>query len=128
MKKVLEMKTSSAIAAENLGEIYMAQERPEEAIRWCQQAVAFDPLRLRAWKIMGALYYRKGDLKEAKKVYGSMLELVGQDPAGSLGMGMTLFRERNYAEAAVYLRKALELDSSLEPARRALESISQQRP
>ena len=78
-----------------------------EALQSVQYAIAIDPDYPDAYLTAGNAYYSIGKHKEAKEMYGHLLELLPGDAQGELLMATLLFSEENNDEAMLHIENAI---------------------
>lgn len=92
----------------NLGNLYAALGRPEEAIRNYLAAIKIDRLFYPAKVNLAMLYNRVGRNEEAE---GLLLEVTAEHPEATeipYSLGLLLAEMKKYDEAVVFLKKAAE--------------------
>jgi len=72
---------------------------------------------------LGYCALRRSRLAAADQSFALALKMKPDDPSALVGMGMVRDKQQTPAEAAVYLRKALQFDSTNDEARRILRRI-----
>lgn len=75
-----------------------------------QKAIAADPRHLPAYVGLARLESRCGDLAAAEAAYQKAMTLAGQNAGLWSELAQAQLRQKKYAEAAVSLRKAVDLD------------------
>jgi len=63
-----------------LGKIYFNQGKIDKVIKKCKEIIEVDPTNIPAYENLGTMYYRKGNLKEAKEVFNKLLQLQPDNP------------------------------------------------
>ena len=69
-----------------------------------------------SWKILSAIYEKKGNLDEAKKACGTALQLAPDDPEVHYSYGIILFRLNYFADAKDSFGRAIELNKNFDKA------------
>ena len=82
--------------------------RVEEARGWLQKAVHHNPQNYRAWYEI-ALLDAQNNPGAALSAFEKAISIQPNFPPGQRDLGLALFRERNYREAAIHLEKSLML-------------------
>lgn len=72
----------------NLGQIYVALDRPEEARRAFEAGAAANPWNCAAHNELGLLSRQHGDFEAAEQHYLDCLQRVPDDPAANLNLGI----------------------------------------
>lgn len=73
--EALKLQPRFALAANNLGFLYMRRGKPQEAARWLAQAVEMDPTRALAYLNLGDAQLLAGDDKAARQAYDRFVAL-----------------------------------------------------
>lgn len=111
-------KTEVAAKAQcNIGEIYLIQDKSEEALSAYKKAVELDPSNESTWRIIGTLYKDHKKYDEAIEAYNKVISLMEQNkkppqeivPLYEEIAGILLDR-RKYEEALDYYNKILTFD------------------
>lgn len=95
--------------AEKKGRELLSQNRPQEAIRYFEQAVRQRPDNLGLNKILGYLYFRQNRFANALKYYEKALELMPVDPEIPYAIGLIQMKTSLPEKAESYFRKAVAL-------------------
>jgi len=83
-----------------------------DAIRWMEQAVAFDPQNEEAWYGLGRCYYSQSRFPDAEKAFARALALNAQDVKAEENLGLA-YEMDNHAQAAeAAYQKAVALANS----------------
>jgi tetratricopeptide (TPR) repeat protein len=102
------MKYSADFASSryNLGNLYVALNRPEDAIRNYKAAIHIDDLFYPAKVNLAMLYNRRGENDEAEKLLREVLMAYPQMHDLAYSLGLLLAEKKQYEEAAVFLERA----------------------
>jgi peptidoglycan/xylan/chitin deacetylase (PgdA/CDA1 family)/uncharacterized caspase-like protein len=73
--EALKLRPDFALAANNLGFIYLKQRKPREAARWFENTVRMDPSRAVAYRNLGDACVEAGERDCARKAFQTYLEL-----------------------------------------------------
>src|SRR5262245_59438945 len=116
-KRALKPDTVVSLAAFRESEATDTKEGPakqrqlrDEARQSYQEALRLDPNCLAAYQGLGRVYTELNDWQRAMEAYRTGLEKHPRDPALWFGQGVCLCRQKNFAQAAESLRKALQLN------------------
>jgi len=87
----------------NLGNLYVALDRPDEAIRNYRAAIAIDDLFYQAKVNLAMLYNGMGDKDEAEALLLEVVAAYPQEYQVAYSLGLLLAEKKKYGEAARYL-------------------------
>lgn len=93
-----------------LGELFIQEDRLQEAARCLRQALELDPKRAVDHRRLGMVLDRLGDRPGAREEFAAGIRLAPGDATTQLLMGRLLLDEKQPAEAAAHLSKACQLD------------------
>jgi tetratricopeptide (TPR) repeat protein len=93
-----------------LGEIYFALNRFNDAKRLLLQGLDLDPKFPSINSCLGATYASLGDLEKAEGAFRSELVMDDSQLVALLGLGQVKYRQRRWREAAEYFGKAKTTD------------------
>jgi len=134
-RQVLDMpgaaSATRATACYGLGYVAERQQQWAEAAQWYRQALdmpgAASDTRARACNGLGNVAYAQKNVREARQHYSRAIELQPTDAAAYRNRGLTWAAEvpPDYERALADARRALELDSAFEDARRDIERYEQ---
>ena len=79
---------------------YVLLDDYNDAIRWLERAVQFDPKNRDAWYYLGRAYYTKAQLVEARKAFLAVLDLDPQDAKAENNLGL-IFETSGQPSAAI---------------------------
>jgi spermidine synthase len=100
------------------------QQRPEEAIRRAQAALAIEPSHARAQNILGAALAGVGQRDRARAAFTASLQSDPRDPATYSNLATLELEAGNAAAAERFFAEALTLDPENAIARQGLSSIT----
>ena len=103
----------SWMACNNLGQLYLHENRLEEAIPLFEKAIFHNPLDPSAPNNLGVTLGRLGRDAEAKERYRQAIEIDSLDPQAYHNLGVAMVKEGRREEAIGFYRKALELNPGL---------------
>jgi Tfp pilus assembly protein PilF len=118
-RQCLELNPNFDQAMAGLAHALGAQGKPAEARPWIEKALQFNPQNYRAWYDLGILD-AKTDPSAAAKSYAKALAIQPNFAILRRDFGMLLFQQKNYADAAVQLAKAVDLGLGEAPVRNFL--------
>ncbi len=94
----------------NLGKIYRALGRTDEAIALYRQAIAVDAAFAPAWNFLGIALDERGEADEAIAAFERAIAIAPKFPGAHLNLGVALKHRGRAAEAAEAYRRALALN------------------
>ncbi|HEX4646942.1 MAG TPA: tetratricopeptide repeat protein [Verrucomicrobiae bacterium] len=95
-----------------LGELFIQQDRLQEAAGCLRRAIELDPKRAADHRRLGMVLDRLGNRPGAREEFAAGLRLAPADATAQLLLGRLLLDEKQPAEAAAHLAKACQLDPS----------------
>jgi protein O-mannosyl-transferase len=104
----------------NLGDALTRQQRYDEAIRRCKEAIKLDPRCANAHYNLGLALQLRGRPDEAIQHYSESLRLQPGCADAHNGLGIVYAQKRMFAEAVDQFRKAVEIAPAWADARRNL--------
>jgi arylsulfatase A-like enzyme/Tfp pilus assembly protein PilF len=104
----LELNPNFDQAMTGLAHALIAQGKAAEAQQWIEKALQFNPQNYRAWYDLGTLDV-KTNRTAAASAYEKALAIQPNFALLRRDFGMLQFEEKNYAEAAKHLARAIEL-------------------
>lgn len=119
-QQVLRTYPQDAVTYNDLGLCLARQGRIQESLSALQQAVQFDPNSRLYRNNLATVLLESGRANEA---YSQLAQLLGP-AAANYNVGVLLQQRGSTATARDYFAKALELDPSMEPARRMLDQLA----
>jgi|GEM_PF-5029418 len=115
LEKAIQLDPNSSDIYEQWGDLYLAQEKPQDAIRAFQQALVLDSKNEEC--LVGlARAYHLTQAQEAIFVYSKYLNLHPQDYWGYIELAQWLKEKKLYPQAMATLSKAMEIDPNLDRA------------
>ncbi len=100
----------------NLGLVLLAVDQPDSALASFQSALDLRPNHARSWRGIGDILYRRGELKGAEKAYGKAVQYRPNSHYDRFRLGLTLRRDKRFAEALSWLHSAVALRNDHEPS------------
>ncbi len=94
----------------NLGLLYLAQNKPKEALAYFQKAVEIKPNYLQARNNIACLLVDLGKIDDAIAQFRIVLEINPSDTDARNNLGKVLYRIGKYAEAVEQWRFAIQLN------------------
>ncbi len=104
---------ASWMAYNNLGQLYLHQNRLEEAIPLFEKALFHNPKDPSAPNNLGVALGKLGRDDEAKQRYQQAIEADPLDPQAYHNLGVAMAKEGKLEEAIGFYRKALEINPEL---------------
>ena len=111
----IDKNPASWMACNNLGQLYIKEGRPEDAIPLIEQALRHNPKDIDSILNLGVALSRLGHEEQAMKQYQKALEIDPDQPEVYSNIGATLARQGRYDKAVPYYRKALEIKPDFAP-------------
>jgi tetratricopeptide (TPR) repeat protein len=100
-----------------LGEDFFVRNKPQEALRFLEQATAEDPAHVQAFIYLGIVYHQLGRLDDAIEAYRKILPKGGEESARiAYNLGNVYFDKGNTEFARQYYSEAISFDPSLSSA------------
>ena len=112
----VEYRRVISLALQRLAALRVLAQDDAQAISMLQSAVTADPSDADAQISLASMYFRSGDLKNAKERLQTVLSKNDRQLAAKSLLGKILFTEGDYAGAATQLRAALGDNSDLDAA------------
>ncbi len=104
----MEYSADFAFGRYNLGNLYVALNRPEEAMRNYKAAIHIDDLFYAAKVNLAMLYNQRGDNDRAEALFREVVETFPEVYEAAYSLGLLLAEKKQYPEAAVFLKKAAQ--------------------
>jgi choline-sulfatase len=108
LQRCLELNPNFDNAMTGLARALSKLGRQDEAKSWLQKALQSNPQNYRAWYEIGLLD-TKTNPGAALSAFEKAISIQPNFPPGQRDLGIALFREKNYSDAASHLEKALVL-------------------
>jgi choline-sulfatase len=108
LQRCLELNPNFDNAMTGLARALAKLGREDEALTWLKQAGTNNPANYRAWYEIGLLE-AKSDPDAALSMYEKAITIQPNFPPGQRELGMGLFHQKKYADAAIHLEKAAGL-------------------
>ena len=109
-RRALELDRKRADIQSFLGELFIQQDRLQEAARCLRKALELDPKRAADYRRLGMTLDRLGDRSGAREAFTNGIHLAPTDATTQLLLGRLLLDEKQPAEAVAHLVKACQLD------------------
>lgn len=94
LEKLLAAGRDGALLRYGIGQAYLQEERPQDALVHLQQATAQDPQHSAAWKLLGKALNQLGRLDEAEAAWTQGLAVAEQRGDLQSVREMTVFLKR----------------------------------
>ncbi len=95
----------------NEAEDYLAKGKIGTAIKTYQVILALDGRHLEASRRLGCLYLKQEEFAASENIFRQLLDFE-EDPVTLSNLGLALFNQKKYIEAASAYEKAISLDNS----------------
>ena len=115
-------------ALDNLGLVFIQQEKFEEAEAQFLKAVEIDPDSARLFNNLGMIAGRRNDLPEAARLFQHAVSLEPEFAQGHFNLSLVLAQQGELAVAAQHLERVLRLQPDLPGAREQLARLRSLRP
>ena len=116
-------KTSDAWTAYRIGESYLSEQMPQQAIPYLQQALQAAPEHLRFMIRLGVAYSESGRISEAILILDDALRRNPKQSEGYNNRGYAHVLNRHFDQAEEDFKEAIALDPDLELALANLASL-----
>jgi len=113
--KTVQLKPDYTTAWKSLGMVYEALQQPREAVHAYTQALQREPDDLPTRLKRAQLLQQLNQIEEALVDYQHLAKVYPRNPDALLGAGLLLMRLQRYADAHIYLGRALQLFNTTEP-------------
>jgi len=131
MKKKAELVLSTSYlldsvsieCAKSMIVLSLSNNRFQDVMYWCKKAIAINPRFFPPWDVLGTIYIRSNNFKEAKKVYQQIMVLFPQESKGPFNLALIYYNEKNFKEASYFLNKGLKYDPNNSMALKMLKTI-----
>ena len=120
--RALELDPRHVLARYNLALVLRRVDRPADALRELDRALAIDP-RPEALYTQGVIYWHQGELGRAVDALRAAIAVAPQYADAHHALGSVLKTQRDWSGAAASLRKAIALQPDLFSARYALAQV-----
>jgi TolB-like protein/Tfp pilus assembly protein PilF len=100
-----------------------ALQKKQAAYETLQKAYELDPAYLLVLYNYGRYQYELGNIEEARKLYGEILELHPESPLTHRGLAEIAFSQGNFVETAIQWKKALEKSPQSKSYRTSLINV-----
>lgn len=104
---------ASWMAFNNLGQLYLHENRLEAAIPLFERAIFHNPKDLSASNNLGVTLGKLGRDEEARECYRKAIETDPLDPQAYHNLGVSMAKKGQLEEAIGYYRKALDINPKL---------------
>ncbi|MBO7517361.1 MAG: tetratricopeptide repeat protein [Spirochaetia bacterium] len=111
-----ETGTPSHLAYYNLGILASDQERLEEALSYLEKAISLKADDADILTALGTVHLKAGREAEAEKMFRKALEF-GESEVLYNNMGSLFFRRKDYNQAKMFFRRALDINPDYHEAR-----------
>jgi tetratricopeptide (TPR) repeat protein len=105
-----EVRRTLAILHYNLGACYRKNDNPADAILRIAQSISYDSTLLKAYNLLGTLYYEQGDLDKAESCYRRTLIIKPDYAMAHFNLGALFWARGRYDDALVRFTDAAALD------------------
>ena len=106
--KAIDLEQNEAKYYGNLSVAYIQSEKGSEALQAIEAALVLEPENLDFIYNKGAALAKSGQLKQAQKIYTSLLEIPSYQPLALAELAQIKTKINQYDEAIDYYRKAVE--------------------
>jgi protein O-mannosyl-transferase len=105
-----------------LGNVYLAQERYDEALAEYDLVLRQEPRLADAWVNAGIIHAKKGNLDQAARDFSQALAIKPDSPVLQYNLAVSLHKQGNYQEAVSHYLTLLQLDPTNAPGHTNLGS------
>ncbi len=121
--KALGKAESAAESLKKAAEIYMSNEKEEQAEGILNEILEENPDTINVYNTLGVLYRKRGDYQAALQQYQKALKIHPDQPKVYYNIGRLHVDLRDVPQARANFEKALSLDPDFKEAREALDAI-----
>ena len=107
LEKAIVLAPQDAVALADLGNVYLLQDRADEAQSVLARALRLDPEMPRANNTMGLAALKKGDTTEAEKYFRAAIRIQPDLAEAQNNLGNLLAERQAYAEAGYHFEQAI---------------------
>ena len=104
-------------------EVYLTQEKLEEAEATCLQALKIQPKSAPIIKLLGNILHAKGKIGESRKCYIKAIEIQPNFAAAYVNLGSLYAQQQQWDSAIRYYQKAIQIDPNFTAAYRNLAKV-----
>ncbi len=110
LEDAIKLCPDSAIAQYTLGYYYFFAKDYDKAEASLRRALLLDPKLHYAHRLLSQIYFKKGNFEKEVSFAKEAFVLNNEDAVACNDLGLALMHLERYAEAIVYLKKAVSLD------------------
>jgi protein O-GlcNAc transferase len=115
-KRVLDVEPTHAYSLNNLGAVFKAQGRSEEAITSCEKALSVKPDYAEAHCNLGLILFEQGRLDKAATNYGRALSIKPDYAEAHFGLAVILHQQGRLEEAVTRFDRTIAIRPGLAEA------------
>ena len=108
LKASAELPDNGALL-ERIGATYLAENKPDEALKYARQATEKDPSDAVAWRMVAEIELQKGNLEAGQAALDKVPPDKIKDPQAYLNIGILYLNKKKPAEAVGALDKAIAI-------------------
>lgn len=108
LREYLKMMPQDASAHYGLGHLLHMLSRDDEALGELQESIRLQPRQSESYYEIGEIARERNDAATASREYLHVLSVNPAHGGALTGMGILAYREKNYSQAADYLRRAVQ--------------------
>ncbi|MBI5476959.1 MAG: tetratricopeptide repeat protein [Ignavibacteriales bacterium] len=122
--KALELEPLSGLIRAKLGELYLYQNKFQNARQQCYESLKYDSMNSKAHSVLGILAGKEGRYKDSYKELLLAAQLDSTNPDVYIDLGVLFDKMNNLSESEKYYKKAIELNPDNVDAHYSLAVIS----
>ena len=99
IQKSIELNPDDIEAYIVLGQIYLVQNKPEDARQAFEKVLTIDPENVRTYVFLASIAFKDEDTDKAEELYQKVLQIDSENMQGLVGMGEIYLSKNNYDKA-----------------------------
>ena len=112
-KGILKINPEHVGVYNNLGNIFLANKKFQDAVNCFEKAIQIDPNYADAHSNLGTLYKSLGESEKAKNCFEKVIQLKPNNAVAHSNLGSVLLKLGKKQEAKASLEKSIQFDSNL---------------
>jgi protein O-mannosyl-transferase len=109
-QRTAEVTTNNYVALENSAAALIAQNKPDEALKYLKKSIEIRPDNIIALNMLGDLYYNRAEYEKALVQYKKIIEIVPKSSKTYVSLGSIAYKKGEQTQSLNYYRKAIKFD------------------